>query len=256
MKERPKTLMELYKEICQGRSFSEQDGKISSIHLPSIRYFAHFISRCVLAKKVSSKLSANDLAFIAAALGRGTTHSLGGLIAFRLAANRSRGGFCGGLITSRLLAFHGLEPHYSDFAFAIKRLNVAAMINHSFVSPGSNINYLPYIITLYKKSIIRTSKSIRTVELPAPLLFNLNGRGSLSITEEEIVSYIMDHSRQKEEDDEEDRGDSGQHPDVAGFTHQSAGYDFGPSASSSAPQPDYGHASQDSARWSSFYGWD
>jgi hypothetical protein len=37
IKERPGPLMDLYKEICQGRSFSEESGKIQSIHLPSIR---------------------------------------------------------------------------------------------------------------------------------------------------------------------------------------------------------------------------
>jgi hypothetical protein len=36
IKERPKPLMDLYEEICQGRSFSEESGKIWSIHFPSI----------------------------------------------------------------------------------------------------------------------------------------------------------------------------------------------------------------------------
>jgi hypothetical protein len=68
MKERPKPLMDLYEEICQGRSFSGEDGKIRNIHPPSIRYFAYFITKCVLARKVANKLSSCDLAFIAPAL--------------------------------------------------------------------------------------------------------------------------------------------------------------------------------------------
>jgi hypothetical protein len=36
IKERPRTLMDLYEEIFQGRSFSEESGKIRSVHLPSI----------------------------------------------------------------------------------------------------------------------------------------------------------------------------------------------------------------------------
>jgi hypothetical protein len=37
MKERPRPLMDLYEEICQGRSFSGENGKIWNIHFPSIR---------------------------------------------------------------------------------------------------------------------------------------------------------------------------------------------------------------------------
>jgi hypothetical protein len=54
--------------IFQGRSFTGESGKIRNIHFPSIRYFAYFITKCVLARKVASKLSSCDLAFIAAAL--------------------------------------------------------------------------------------------------------------------------------------------------------------------------------------------
>ena len=64
----PRALMDLYKDICQGRNFSEESGKIESIQLLSIRYFAYFISKCVLARKVAGKLSIEDLAFFAAAL--------------------------------------------------------------------------------------------------------------------------------------------------------------------------------------------
>jgi hypothetical protein len=61
IKERPKPFMDLYEEICQGRSFSEESGKIRSIHFPSIRYFAYFIAKCVLARKIANKLSSYDL---------------------------------------------------------------------------------------------------------------------------------------------------------------------------------------------------
>jgi hypothetical protein len=68
IKERPGPLMDLYEEIFQGRSFSEESGKICSIHFPSIRYFAYFIAKCFLSRKTASKLSSYDLAFISAAL--------------------------------------------------------------------------------------------------------------------------------------------------------------------------------------------
>jgi hypothetical protein len=76
--------MDLYEEICQGRSFSGESGKIQNIYFPSIRYFAYFITKCVLAMKVASKLSSCDLAFIAAALRGDRTYNLGALIAFIL----------------------------------------------------------------------------------------------------------------------------------------------------------------------------
>jgi hypothetical protein len=68
IKERPRPLMDLYEEICQGRSFSGESGKIQNIHFPSIRYFAYFIAKCVLARKTANRLSSYDLAFISAAL--------------------------------------------------------------------------------------------------------------------------------------------------------------------------------------------
>src|SRR4051812_13681947 len=111
IKERPKSLIDLYAEICQGFDFSKESGKIRNIQLPAIRYF----TKCVLARKTARKLSSFDLAFIAAALNRNSSYSLAALIAHRLTTNREKGGICGGLIASRLLAFHGLEPHFSDF---------------------------------------------------------------------------------------------------------------------------------------------
>jgi hypothetical protein len=92
MRERPRPLMDLYDEICQGRSFLGESGKIRNIHFPSIQYFAYFITKCVLARKTASKLSSYDLAFISAALKRDRTYNLGALIAFRLAADREKGG--------------------------------------------------------------------------------------------------------------------------------------------------------------------
>jgi hypothetical protein len=135
MRERPKPLMDLYEEIFQGRSFTGDNGKIRNIHLPSIQYFAYFITKCVLARKVASKLSSCDLAFIAAALRGDRTYNLGALIAFRLDANREKGGIYGGLIASRLLALHGVVPHILDLQFPIESLDFNSMLLHKFVSP-------------------------------------------------------------------------------------------------------------------------
>jgi hypothetical protein len=104
--------LELYEEICQGKSFTGEGGKIRNIHFPSIQYFAYFITKCVLSRKAASKLSFHDRAFIAASLRHDRTYHLGALIAFRLDVNHEKGGICGGLIASRLLALHGVVPHF------------------------------------------------------------------------------------------------------------------------------------------------
>ncbi|KAK1698040.1 hypothetical protein QYE76_014737 [Lolium multiflorum] len=41
----PRELSDLYTRICNGRSLSNDDGKISSIQHPAIRYFAYFITK-------------------------------------------------------------------------------------------------------------------------------------------------------------------------------------------------------------------
>jgi hypothetical protein len=58
---------------------------------------------------------------------------LGALIASRLATNREKGGVCGGLISSRLLALHGVALHDLDIQFPIERLDLNSMIQHKFV---------------------------------------------------------------------------------------------------------------------------
>jgi hypothetical protein len=155
--------MDLYEEICQGRSFSDESGKIRSIHFPSIRYFAYFIAKCVLARKTASNLSSYDLAFISAALRQDMTYNLDALIAFCLAANREKGGVCGGLIASHLLALHGVVPHVLDIQFPIERLDLNSMIQHKFVSSQAWLGNLSYEITFFKKSGWRVVKSDRLV---------------------------------------------------------------------------------------------
>jgi hypothetical protein len=84
---------------------------------------------------------------------------LGALIAFHLAANREKGGVCGGLIASRLLAFDGVVPHDLDIQFPIERLDLNSMMQHKFVSSWADLNNLSYEITFFKKSCWRVVKS-------------------------------------------------------------------------------------------------
>jgi hypothetical protein len=194
--------MDLYEEICQGRSFSGESGKIWNIHFPFIRYFAYFITKCVLARKTASKLSSYDLAFISAALKCDRTYNLGALIAFCLAANREKGGVCGGLIASRLLTLDGVVPHDLDLHFPIERLDLNSMIHHKFVSPHACLDNLSFEITFFKESAWRVVKTDRSVQLPAPLLFNLDDRNRWSLMEDELDAYIEEHPPPVHEDGE------------------------------------------------------
>jgi hypothetical protein len=87
------------------------------------------------------------------------TYNLGDLIAFRITANREKGGVCGGLIASRLLALHGVVPHDLDIQFPIERLDLNSMIQHKFVSSQAWLGNLSYEINFLKKSAWRVVKT-------------------------------------------------------------------------------------------------
>ena len=183
------------------------------------------------------------------------TYNLGALIAFRLAANREKGGICGGLIASRLLALHGLLPHPLDVQFPVERLDINSMIRHQFVAPGADLYNLPYKISFFKDSRWRPAKSDRLVRLPAPLLFNLNGRERRPLKEEELDAYIEECQRAENARKEAERNII-QPPDIAESSHQPPDYDYRPSASSSSRAPDYEHARYDPPAWNHYPRWE
>src|SRR3954469_16970853 len=232
----PKSLMDLYAEIFQGFDFSKESGKIRNIQLPTIRYFSYFITKCVLARKLSSF----DLAFIAAALNRNSSYSLGALIAHRLTTNREKGGICGGLVASSFLAFHGLEPHYSDFQFPIERLDIESMIQHGFVSLGANVRSLPYEISFTQQGR-RKGRTEKIVYLPAPALFNFDNRQGWSLTEEEFDTYVAELSQQEENVEEDTKDNSVQPSNLGESSYQQPSFDWGASSSSSQAH-DYDHS--------------
>jgi hypothetical protein len=121
------------------------------------------------------------------------TYNLGALIAFCLDANYEKGGICGGLVASRLLALHGVVPHILDLQFPIEKLDFNSMLHHKFISPHSCLNNLTFEITFFKKSTWKIVKADRLVHLPAPLLFNLDRRNGWSLMEHELDAYIEEH---------------------------------------------------------------
>jgi hypothetical protein len=158
---------------------------------------------------------------------------LGALIAFRLAANRKKGGVCGGLIASRLLDLHGVVPHNLDIQFPIERLDLNSMIKHIFVSSWASLNNLSYEITFFKKSGWRVVKSDRLVNLPAPLLFNLDAREGWPRMEDELDTYMEGHSQHVQDDGEGGEDNFVQPSNTAEFPYQQPYYDYGPFVSSS-----------------------
>jgi hypothetical protein len=246
----PRPLLGLYEEICQGRSFTGEGGKTRNIHFPSIRYFAFFITKCVLARKSVSKLSLHDLAFLSATLRRDRTYNLGALIAFRLDINHEKGGIYGGLIASRLLAFHGVVPHLLDLQFPKEKLDLNAMIHHKFISPPASLIHLTFELTFFKKTTWRVVKTDRSVHLPAPLLFNLDCRNGWSLTEDELDAYVEEHPPPVH--DEEGAEESGQPSSIANFPYeQPYYYDYAPSPSSSW-ELRYDYTYDDPPAWGSY----
>jgi hypothetical protein len=184
-----------------------------------------------IARSGEKALPSCDLAFIAAAFRGDRTYNLGALIAFHLDANHEKGGICGGLIASRLLALHGLVPHVLDFQFPVERLDLNSMIHHKFVSSHACLTNLTFEITFFKKSTWKVVKTNRSVHLPAPLLFNLDRRNGWSLIEGELDAYLEEHPLPVH--DGEATEESVQPSNIAEFPYQQLYYDYTPSASSS-----------------------
>jgi hypothetical protein len=152
------------------------------------------------------------------------TYNLGALIAFRLDANRKKGGICGGLIASRLLALHGVEPHILDLQFPVERLDLNSMIHHKFVSPSACLTNLMFEIIFFKKSTWKVAKTDRSVHFHAHLLFNLDCRNGFSLTEGELDAYMKDHPQPVH--NEEATEESVQPSNIVEFPYQQPYYDI------------------------------
>jgi hypothetical protein len=118
---------------------------------------------------------------------------LGALIAFHLDINREKGGICGELIASRLLALHGVVPHFQDLQFPEEKLGLEAMVQHKFISPPASLINLTFELTFFKKTTWRVVETDRLVRLPTPFLFNLDHRNGWSLLEDELDAYIEEH---------------------------------------------------------------
>ena len=103
------------------------------------------------------------MAFLAAALNNETRYNLGSLIARRLA---TKGPIYGGIIVARVFAALDLFVDPNDIVLDPRRLDLAAMKTHHFVTTDSSTENLVY-------RMLFTNRDEREIPLPQTTLFSI-----------------------------------------------------------------------------------
>lgn len=177
----PADLLGLYRELSNDDGHDAHRGKIRNLQLPAIRYFVYYLCTNVLGRGNTSNISHYQLAFLDVALNNNTKYNLGAIVARRLAA---RGPIYGGTIASRVLAYLNLQARANDVPLAPRRLDLAAMKHHNFVTSSSTLDSLCY-------RILFNDDTERGVPLPQPILFSIDRKPRSRSKEEwdaELVS--------------------------------------------------------------------
>ncbi|KAK1648727.1 hypothetical protein QYE76_066532 [Lolium multiflorum] len=211
----PRDLLELYRGITEDDCRTIQRGKIRNIQLPAIKYFAYYIATSILGRENTSNISSYHLAFLNAALTGQTLYHLGSLIARRLS---SRGPIFGGTIALRILTHLRLPLDANDVPLAPRRLDIAAMKSHHFVTTDSTIDNMVY-------RMLFADGDEKEIPLPQPGLFNID-RQSWSLTKEEVEEHmkIQDfHQKHDSEDAEPSYDCTVTYPDVSSSTYPEPG---------------------------------
>ncbi|KAK1678518.1 hypothetical protein QYE76_039366 [Lolium multiflorum] len=202
----PRDLLELYRGITEDDCRTIQRGKIRNIQLPAIKYFAYYIATGILGRENTSNISSYHLACLNAALTGQTPYHLGSLIARRLS---SRGPIFGGTIALRILTHLRLPLDSNDVPLTPRRLDIAAMKSHHFVTTDSTIDNMVYIMLF-------ADGNEKEIPLPQPGLFNID-RQSWSLTKEEVEEHmkIQDFQKHDSEDAEPSYDCTVTYPDVS-----------------------------------------
>ncbi|KAK1650385.1 hypothetical protein QYE76_068190 [Lolium multiflorum] len=190
----PRDLLELYRGITDDDCRTIQRGKIRNIQLPAIKYFAYYIATSILGRENTSNISSYHLAFLNAALTGQTPYHLGSLIARRLS---NRGPIFGGTIALRILTHLRLPLDPNDVPLTPRRLDIAAMKSHHFVTTDSTVDNMVY-------RMLFADGDEKEIPLPQPGLFNID-RQSWSRTKEEVEEHmkIQDFHQQHDSEDAE-----------------------------------------------------
>ncbi|KAK1652392.1 hypothetical protein QYE76_070197 [Lolium multiflorum] len=190
----PRDLLELYRGITNDDCRTIQRGKIRNIQLPAIKYFAYYIATSILGRENTSNISSYHLAFLNIALTGQTSYHLGALIARRLS---TRGPIFGGTIALRVLTYLNLPIDPNDVPLAPRRLDIAAMKSHHFVTTESTLDNMAY-------RMLFADGDEKEIPLPQPGLFDID-RQPWSRTKEEVEEHmkIQDFHQQHDSEDVE-----------------------------------------------------
>ncbi|KAK1665437.1 hypothetical protein QYE76_053596 [Lolium multiflorum] len=211
----PRDLLELYRGITEDDCRTIQRGKIRNIQLPAIKYFAYYIATSILGRENTSNISSYHLAFLNAALTGETSYHLGSLIARRLS---SRGPIFGGTIALRILTHLKIPLDSNDVPLTPRRLDIAAMKSHHFVTTDSTINNMVY-------RMLFADGNEKEIPLPQPGLFNID-RQSWSLTKEAVEEHmkIQEFHQQHDSENAEPSYDyTVTYPDVSSSTYLEPG---------------------------------
>ncbi|KAK1652219.1 hypothetical protein QYE76_070024 [Lolium multiflorum] len=227
----PRDLLELYRGITDDDCRTIQRGKIRNIQLPAIKYFAYYIATSILGRENTSNISSYHLAFLNIALTGQTSYHLGALIARRLT---NRGPIFGGTIALRVLTYLSLPLDPNDVPLAPRKLDIAAMKSHHFVTTDSTLDNMVY-------RMLFSDGDEKEIPLPQLGLLSID-RQLWSCTKEEVDEHlkIKDFHQQH---DSEDAGASYDHT----FTYPGA---------SSSTYPEYDPSSSYYGDTTSWDRWD
>ncbi|KAK1646172.1 hypothetical protein QYE76_063977 [Lolium multiflorum] len=211
----PRDLLELYRGITGDDCRTIQRGKIRNIQLPAIKYFAYYISTSILGRENTSNISSYHLAFLNVALTGETPYHLGSLIARRLS---SRGPIFGGTIASRILTHLDIPLDSNDVPLTPRKLDIAAMKSHHFVTNNSTIDNIVY-------KMLFADGNEKEIPLPQQGLFNID-RQSWSLTKEVVEEHmkIQEFHQQHDSENAEPSYDyTVTYPDVSSSTYMEPG---------------------------------
>ncbi|KAK1693364.1 hypothetical protein QYE76_010061 [Lolium multiflorum] len=211
----PRDLLELYRGITGDDCRTIQRGKIRNIQLPAIKYFAYYIGTSILGRENTSNISSYHLAFLNVALTGETPYHLGSLIARRLS---SRGPIFGGTIALRILTHLDIPLDSNDVPLTPRKLDIAAMKSHRFVTTNSTIDNIVY-------KMLFADGNEKEIPLPQQGLFNID-RQSWSLTKEVVEEHmkIQEFHQQHDSENAEPSYDyTVTYPDVSSSTYMEPG---------------------------------
>ncbi|KAK1643165.1 hypothetical protein QYE76_060970 [Lolium multiflorum] len=211
----PRDLLELYRGITGDDCRTIQRGKIRNIQLPAIKYFAYYVGTSILGRENTSNISSYHLAFLNVALTGETPYHLGSLIARRLS---SRGPIFGGTIALRILTHLDIPLDSNDVPLTPRKLDIAAMKSHHFVTTNSTIDNIVY-------KMLFADGNEKEIPLPQQGLFNID-RQSWSLTKEVVEEHmkIQEFHQQHDSENAEPSYDyTVTYPDVSSSTYMEPG---------------------------------